>query len=167
MYHPSFLDFVEDRIIEGEMNWMGIEELNQLVFKGCLLTLERELKFNICNLRDSSLFNRDVPGIREIITTHISEALQYSSLFWFAHLSESGLGADNDDAKRPVYVLLVSTKVLFWLEVLCLLGSVGRGITILQECAVFFAVRYCRTSFSWYTNCYTRKRWLFRRVQPI
>lgn len=138
--HPSFLDFLHHKIEQKAANWESFEFLHQLVFRGCMLTLNRELRFNICGVEDSSLFNKDIQDLSERISAHISELLRYSSLFWSSHLLRSGLKASDDDAKAPVFSLLRSTSTLFWLEVLSLLNAVGRGVAILQETAGFFTV---------------------------
>ena len=102
--------------------------------------MHAELKFNICKLEDTHRLNKDVPNLHGLISSHVSEALQYSSLFWSTHLSKSGLKGSDEVAKVPISALLTSTKVLFWLEVLSLMDATGRAVAILQECTRHFAV---------------------------
>lgn len=146
VYHPSFLDYLKDRIENGArkdsaLEWMKVDELHDIVFKTCMSTMNRELKFNICGLNDSSLLNKEVDGLQEMISKNISELLQYSSLFWFVHLAASGLEGGNVDARGPVAMLLRSTKALFWLEILSFLDAISQGVVILQESGNFFTVR--------------------------
>ena len=105
-----------------------------------MTTLDRELKFNICKLGDSYRFNKDIPNLRELISAHVPETFQYSSVFWSTHLLKSGLKYYDENAKGPVSALLTSTKALFWLEVLSLLAMVGEGIAVLEESTAFFEV---------------------------
>jgi hypothetical protein len=137
-YHPSFLDFLERKLASGPQ--FSLAQVHRLMFNGCMQTMDTELKFNICQLQDASLLNKDVPDLDNRISSSISETLQYSSLFWFAHFSNSGL-KHNGQAISSVSALLSTEKFVFWLEVLSLLGAVGRGCTILHECAMFLKVR--------------------------
>ncbi|TFK66199.1 WD40 repeat-like protein [Pluteus cervinus] len=123
VYHPSFLDFLRDRIGSGVADWVGIDQLQRLAFKGCFLTLNKELKFNICRLESSSSLNKNIQNRPETIAAHVSESLQYSSLFWSGHLQGVTLKADDEGIKASVSGFLKSTKVLFWLEVLSLLNG--------------------------------------------
>jgi Cdc6-like AAA superfamily ATPase len=137
-YHPSFLDFIEGKLASGLQ--FSLARVHRLMFNGCMQTMDTELKFNICQLYDASLLNKNVPDLDDRICSSISEALQYSSLFWIAHLSNSDLKHDGQ-AISSVSGLLGTEKFVFWLEVLSLLGAVGQGCTILYECAVFMKVR--------------------------
>jgi hypothetical protein len=137
-YHPSFLDFLQKKLASSLQ--FSLAQVHRLMFNGCMRTMDTELKFNICQLQDASLLNKDVPDLDDRISSSISKALQYSSLFWFAHLSDSGLKHDGQ-AISSVSALLGTEKFVFWLEVLSLLGAVGRGCSILHECAVFMKVR--------------------------
>lgn len=139
-YHPSFIDFLRDRIGKDAAGWMSSDELRLLVFESCFSTLKKELRFNICKLKSSFLFNKDVPGLQESIAVNVSEALQYSTLFWFAHLSDSGLGAKDERVQILVSALLKTPSALFWLEVLSLMKAVEQGVSILRRSAEFFSV---------------------------
>ncbi|TFK66216.1 WD40 repeat-like protein [Pluteus cervinus] len=138
VYHPSFLDFLRDRIESGVAGWVSIDQLQCLAFKSCFLTLNEELKFNICCLESSSSFNKNIQSLPETIAVHVSESLQYSSLFWFSHLKGITLKDDDEEVKASVSGFLKSTKVFFWLEVLSLLDVIGRGIVMLRESSEFF-----------------------------
>ncbi|TFK61161.1 WD40 repeat-like protein [Pluteus cervinus] len=137
-YHPSFLDFLRDRIENRVAGWVGIDQLQRLAFKSCFLTSNKELKFNICRLESSSSLNKNIQNLPETITAHVSESLQYSSLFWSSHLQGVTLKDDDEEVKASVSKFLKSTKVFFWLEVLSLLDAVGRGIVMLRESSEFF-----------------------------
>ena len=139
-YHPSFYDYIQGKLEAGSFT-IGLAGTHQLMFKGSLETMHRGLKFNICELEDSYRKNKDVPDLAIRISNFIPEALQYSSLFWFSHLSQSNLAPGSEEVTSEVSRLFGSLKALFWLEVLSLLGAIGHGIGLLRECAAFFAVR--------------------------
>src|SRR5258706_5109065 len=52
----------------------------------CMKTMVKQLRFNICGLEDSRLPNVDVKDLPSRIKENISDALQYSSLYWSNHL---------------------------------------------------------------------------------
>ncbi|TFK66218.1 WD40 repeat-like protein [Pluteus cervinus] len=137
-YHPSFLDFLRDRIESGVAGWVGIDQLQRLAFKSCFLTLNEELKFNICRLESSSSLNKNIQNLPETISAHVSESLQYSSQFWSSHLQGATTKEDDEGVKASVAKFLKSTKVFFWLEVLSLLNAVGWGIMMLREIRELF-----------------------------
>lgn len=137
--HPSLLDFIQSKLQNGFS--INLRQAHEAVFKGCLATMHRELKFNICELDDSSLSNRDIPDLPQRILKFISEALQYSTMFWFSHLSESGLEPDDRDVVKTVLELFQTMEVFFWLEVLSLMNTVMHGVFILKSCNKYFSVR--------------------------
>lgn len=153
--HLSVLDFIGGMMNEGVPTLttdprdkatlrfvVGEKEAHMRVFDGCFAIMERDLRFNICELEDSFRLNKDVPGLPARITKHISESLQYAVVFWLSHLAFSDVDVEGSTDK--VLGLLNSRKALFWVEALSLMDVVDRGIVILQDCAHFFAVRSYR-----------------------
>ena len=104
--------------------------------------MHRELKFNICGLNDSSVLNKDILDLDKRISDSISPQLRYSALFWMTHVASAfERGADtSDEVIRLVKGLICHRQVLFWLEVLSLIGHIERGIDILRRCSRHFAV---------------------------
>ena len=139
-YHPSFYDYIEGKLRAGTFA-IGLAGMHALMLRSSLVTMHRGLKFNICGLEDSYRKNKDIPDLASRISKSIPEALQYSSLFWFSHLSQSNLAPGSEEVASEVSRMLGSPKALFWLEVLSLLGAVGHGIVLLRECTAFFVVR--------------------------
>lgn len=126
--HITVLDFLEREL-------MG--KVPTRVFVGCLEVMNRDLRFNICDLEDSHRLNKDVNDLPVRIARNISEALRYAALFWFYHLKQLGLG----DYEEKACTFLNSPKALYWVELLSLLGAVEQGILILQDCSRLLTVR--------------------------
>lgn len=118
---------------------LGVKEVHMRVFDGCFAIMNRDLRFNICELEDSFRVNKDVPNLPARISEHITESLQYAVVFWLSHLAESNVDAKENAEK--VLGMLNSRKALFWVEALSLMDVIDRGILILQDCAHFFTVR--------------------------
>ena len=93
------------------------------------------LRFNICDLETSHLPNSDVMDLDSRISQNIPKELQYSCLHWVDHLAslthERGreLHADENGAtmKTQLAEFFETTRSLYWLEVLSLLGRLRRG----------------------------------------
>jgi hypothetical protein len=98
----------------------------------CLKTMTEQLRFNICKLEDSRLANADTHDLPSRIKEHISDALQYSVLYWSNHLCFT---PDNGDQ----YVWGILKEVfgglygLFWVEVLSIMGMVAIGAPSLRR----------------------------------
>ena len=138
--HSSFLDYLQGKLEGGFTEFS--EEMHALMLRGSLAKMYRVLKFNICELEGLYRKNKDIPDLAARISKSIPEALQNGSLFWFPHLSRSNLAPGSEEVNSKVLHMLGSLKAFFWLEELSLLGTIGRGILLLQECIAFFMVRY-------------------------
>lgn len=147
-YHPSVLDFIGGALTGGipatslssnTINPFSIklEQAHARVFEGCFAVMDRDLRFNICELEDSSRLNIDVLDLPARITEHIAEALRYGCLFWLSHTEQY----DAESSVKKVLAFLSSCNALFWVEALSLLGGIDRGVVILQDCSRFFTVR--------------------------
>lgn len=153
VYHPSVLDFAGGMLAGGfpaissilKPFSIGLEQTHARMFEGCFTIMNRELRFNICEMEDSFRLNKDVADLPSRITKHIGETLKYGSLFWMSHLEQSDV--DMEESAEKVLAFLDSRKTLFWVEGLSLMDTVDRGILILQDCARFFTVRISSRNF--------------------
>jgi hypothetical protein len=62
----------------------------------CLKVMTKQLRFNICKLEDSRLPNADIKDLASRIKENISDALQYSSLYWSNHVCFTPDNSDLD-----------------------------------------------------------------------
>jgi hypothetical protein len=97
-----------------------------------LRTMVQQLHFNICGLEDSRLANKDIPSLPSRIKENISDALQYSSLYWSNHLCFT------PDNGHPVVwgrleEFFQRLYALFWIEVLSIMGRVPIGVPSLRR----------------------------------
>ena len=87
-YHASFPDFMFSRQWSKLCIFLGTDSIidmtcNQDIQHICLTQsyfdiMESSLKFNICNLPSSYLFDSEVPDLKNQIQQNISNFLQYS-----------------------------------------------------------------------------------------
>jgi hypothetical protein len=111
---------------------VSLRDANVELGLSCLNTMAEQLRFNICKLEDSRLANADVHDLPLRIKENISDALQYSCLYWPNHLY-----FDDDNADQRVLESLrkifEGPCVLFWIEVLSIMGMVSIGVPSLRR----------------------------------
>ena len=127
--HLSISDFFLTDHCDYRVN---LQEANMHLGIACLRIMIEQLRFNICNLEDSRLANADVEDLPSRIEEHISDVLQYGSLYWSNHLCFT---PDNDDQSvwgclREFFEGLFP---LFWIEVLSIMGMVSIGAPSLRR----------------------------------
>jgi len=102
------------------------QDANMQLGIACLNTMVRQLRFNICGLKDSRLANADIEDLPSRIIENISDSLQYSSLYWSDHLCST---PDNNDPRlwESLKEFFEGPCPLFWIEVLSVMGMVPIG----------------------------------------
>ena len=136
MCHPSFLDFLENAERCGDF-WMDPEQLHQRMVERCFVIMRTELKFNICGLEMSCVANADIADLEQRVKDKIPECLQYSCLYWPAHLTK----ANHATVGQHLLDFLRSLRILYWLEVLSLIGGLKTGLNALQYVSSLYEVR--------------------------
>jgi len=98
----------------------------------CLKMMVKQLRFNICQLEDSWLANEDVKDLPSRIEENISDALQYSSLYWSDHLCFT---PDTGDQRvwESLREFFEGPYALFWVEVLSIMGMLRIGVPGLRR----------------------------------
>jgi len=129
--HLSISDFFVSDYCQGDYQ-VNLRDANINLGIACLEKMVEQLRFNICGLEDSRLANADVIELASRIEENISDALQYSSLYWSNHLCFTpGTG------ERRVWDMLrkffEGPYALFWVEVLSIMGMLGIGVPSLRE----------------------------------
>jgi len=111
---------------------VNIEDANTQLGSACLKTMTKQLRFNICNLNDSRLANADINDLPSRIKEHVSDALQYSSLYWSNHVCFT---PDNGDpcVWGKLKEFFEGLYGLFWVEVLSIMGMVPIGAPSLRR----------------------------------
>ena len=129
--HLSISDyFLSDRC-EYQVN---LQEAHSQQGIACLEMMVKELRFNICKLDDSRLSNTDVKDLQSRIGENISDALQYSSLYWSSHLCFSPDNINrNPQALEKLQEFFEGLYPLFWIEVLSIMGMIPMGVPSLRR----------------------------------
>jgi len=130
-HHKSFEDFILSTSFLHEL-----PELSTVQDRGhhehqlavlCLKTLvSSKLHFNMCNLDSSAIKNVD---IQPSVKSAISPVILYSSQFWADHLVHT----PSDEKSIKVVEFVMYEKLLFWIEVMSLLGKAYEVSSILKK----------------------------------
>jgi hypothetical protein len=140
VFHPSFPDFSIDtaRCTDRRLCVIPLVDHGVIAFR-CLALMNRKLRYNICNLEDSTVANLDDPDLCEKLHAYVSDALCYAACFWCTHLAASGspegllLDALDDFCQKHLF---------HWVELLSLVHHVAPVETALPEVIEWCEVRY-------------------------
>ncbi|KAJ6564287.1 WD40-repeat-containing domain protein, partial [Mycena capillaripes] len=122
--HLSFREFMTSRVQGTRCEILcGTENQLRDLVSALMKVLDRELRFNICDLPTSYLRNKDMPDFQWRLNSYIPLHLRYAAEFWIDHLVETTYDSFSAQGVQS----LLFKKFLFWLEVLSLLGIVSYG----------------------------------------
>ncbi|CAE6431568.1 unnamed protein product [Rhizoctonia solani] len=126
--HASFPEFVLNPSRSGPLSCNRHANHQYLVTR-CFSIMDDQLRFNICGLKSSYEFDRDVPNIESRVKEAISSGLFYACRFWAEHLTQ----ATTCDAHFENLNIFLNFQLLFWMEVLNLKGWMQNGQNVLIE----------------------------------
>ena len=100
----------------------------------CLKVMTTQLHFNICKLNDSQLTNVEIGDLPSQVKENISDPLQYSCLHWLDHLCLPPANCDQCElVLGSLKKFFDGSYILFWIEVLSIMGMVPIGVPRLQR----------------------------------
>jgi len=129
--HLSISDFFVSEGCPGDYR-VDFQDANVELAMACLKKMVEQLRFNICKLEDSRLANDDVEDLPLRIKENISDALQYSSLYWSNHVCFTP-DAGNRHVWESLREFFEGPYALFWIEVLSILGMLRIGVPSLRN----------------------------------
>ena len=129
--HVSISDFFFSDECHGDYQ-VNLRDANVELGISCLKKMVEQLRFNICKLEDSRLANADVHDLPSRIKENMSDALQYSVLYWSDHLC---ISPDNSDQRvwEGLRKFFEGPYALFWIEALSIMGMVPIGVPSLRR----------------------------------
>ncbi|TRM61075.1 hypothetical protein BD626DRAFT_571106 [Schizophyllum amplum] len=134
--HTSFRDFVLDVNASGSYA-VDLHSASRVdLADACFQILNRELRFNICQLPTSFVLNDDIDELCGRVAKHVSPGLQYAARAAAGHLRQSTDTQPGIVQPRilDAVILFLEKKFLFWLEVCsCLRLPFGRTTSELQN----------------------------------
>ena len=127
-FHASFPDYLLDSL-RSEQFYCHAAPHHEVLANGCFDLMKAELRFNICNLMSSFVFDRDVPSLDDRVNEFISPALSYTCRYWGEHLARGNFS----EAAHERLSEFLAQRLLFWMEVLNLKRQIVMGAEILQQ----------------------------------
>ena len=133
IYHKSFPDFITDPKRCNDQQFLVDPSVHhRRILLSCLDLMGERLKRNVCDLDDHAVLSevKDLPVYRK---TYIGDALGYACQFWTRHLVEiHGNGHGVEEVYKAIDGFF-TTHLLFWVEVLCLMGNLNGGVYALKD----------------------------------
>ena len=140
-FHKSFPDFIIDpaRCTDQRFRVSPPDHHSELLI-GCLELMNRRLERNMCKLSDG-VANSEVGGLRDRIEKSIDHSLRYACESWHKHLVDLRTMPSQAPKITSILHRFLEEKVLFWLEVLSVLGTVRDAVDALEVAAKRLEVR--------------------------
>ena len=127
--HPTFAEFLLDpERCTNPSFAVDSRRQHTSLLRGCLRVM-RELRRDICGIRNPSQLNIEVPDLADRIAKTIPSYLQYACHHWFAHLSNGELSDKILDALQE----FAENRLLYWVEACSVLGILRDAISALNE----------------------------------
>ncbi|KZP24088.1 hypothetical protein FIBSPDRAFT_429370 [Athelia psychrophila] len=132
-FHKSFPDYLTDPSRCSSEPWfIDKQEHHRALTIHSFRLMKSQLRFNICNLTDSHILNKDVPDLPARIQSSIPESLSYACRFWMDHLGPRPTGDSGNDMQCLILEFF-EHRFFYWLEVLSLLQQVPTAVMALNR----------------------------------
>ena len=99
----------------------------------CFYVMQESLHFNMCNLPSSYIFDSELPGLNASIDKTVTPTLRYVSRHWARHLLSAVPAKNDTDDLFCGLKNFLCNKLLFWMEVMNLLGAKFECSSILKD----------------------------------
>ena len=143
VFHKSFPDFLIDkRRCKNHQFFVDPPIHHAEILLSCLSLMGRRLKKNICRLDDHAILSdvEDLIGCRK---EYIGDALKYACCFWTKHLMNTlGSGPGINKVQKAIDHFF-TTCLLFWIEVLSLVGKLDIGVHALNDVQQWYTMVSC------------------------
>ncbi|EKM61843.1 uncharacterized protein PHACADRAFT_85072, partial [Phanerochaete carnosa HHB-10118-sp] len=128
--HPTFAEFlINSSRCTNQSFAVNSQQQHTELLRGSLKALQ-ELRRDICNIRDPSLLNTEVPNLLDRREEAIPAHVMYACRHWCTHLVNGGLSSV--EIFEPL-VELVENRLLYWVEACSVLGVLREAILGLSE----------------------------------
>ncbi|TFK96305.1 hypothetical protein BDV98DRAFT_608404 [Pterulicium gracile] len=96
-YHKSFPDFMLNKTRSNSTFCCANSPLHLAFYQSCMSIMTKSLRFNICDLPSSYLFDSEVEALLDSVKTNIRGVvgLEYACRFWSHHLSQTRSGEES------------------------------------------------------------------------
>jgi hypothetical protein len=137
--HASFRDFLTDQLWSGEF-YVDVSIVQRDLAFTSLRVMDRDLRFNICDMKSSYLPNSEEVGLQERIEQRVSPHLSCSSRFWMTHIR---ITVFDTELAQEVKLFFDHEQLLFWIELLGLIIALSGAVSTLPLIAQWPKVSTC------------------------
>ena len=146
VFHKSFPDFLTDnKRCKDERFFINPSVHHQDILLSCLNLMDERLKRNLCDL-DNNVILSEVRNLSACQKEHIGDALEYSTQFWAKHLAEVPSECHDVEEIHKAIDKFFTTHLLFWIEVLAIMGSLGISVYALNDIQKWYNSVSCEQS---------------------
>ena len=154
-FHKSFPDFITDPTwcINQRFCVSPPNQHSELLI-GCFELMNQELEKNMCKLPDA-ITNNDVDDLWERPKQYISNSSQYACKSWHKHFVDLHIVPGHTPRITSILHQFLEEKLLFWLEVLSVLGTVRDAVDALEVagkwlevCWVYILDIFCEFTYT-------------------
>jgi len=149
-YHASFPDFLFSQVrarisISPHRNFpthtfdvfCDAPAHHGILARQCFCVMQEFLHFNMCNLPSSYVFDSEVPGLDASINKTITPTVRYVSRHWAGHLLWAVPAKNGADDLFCGLKNFLFDKLLFWMEVMNLLGAKSECSSLLRDAGLW------------------------------
>jgi len=147
VFHKSFPDFLTDQRRCTDHRFFIDPSIHHTeILISCLNLMGKKLKKNICGLDDYAVLT-EVEDLADCRRNYIGDALEYACCFWTKHLLSVSSSGPNVEEVQEAIDKFFTTGLLYWIEVLSLMGKLGIGVYALNDIQQWYTlVSLCRVS---------------------
>jgi hypothetical protein len=153
--HQSFPDFVRQQsgTVHSKLA-MDAALAHKHNTERCLSQLNKFLHYNMCSLKDASVYNNEVADLLTRVNEHISAAIRYSCRYWISHWLEHFRAADSPTHLPLGLDVFCEQHLLHWIEVLSLVGDMNAVQRVMPELISIIKVRFSPLQYLfWVMKC--------------
>ncbi|CUA73260.1 putative WD repeat-containing protein alr3466 [Nostoc sp, PCC 7120] [Rhizoctonia solani] len=127
-HHFSFKDYISNPLRSGGFS-IQVKQYKADLANCCLTFMQQHLRFNICGLKSSHVQNTEVLDLSTRIHSQIGSVLKYACIYWVDHFIVS----PNQALVNIVRRFMEGPQLIYWIEVLSLLGCLNTGLAGLEK----------------------------------
>ena len=140
IFHKSFPDFLMDKRRCTDHRFFIDPQIHHLeILLSCLKFMRERLKKNICGLDDRAILSEAVV-LPDHKKEYIGDALEYACCFWTNHLLNISRSGSSVEEVQGAIKKFFETCLLFWIEVLSLVGKLDVGVHALNNIQQWYAL---------------------------
>jgi hypothetical protein len=131
VFHPSFPDFAKDAARCTDTRLCVVPPVDHgIIALRCLTILNKQLHYDICNIQDPAVANKDVHNLSDV-----PDVVRYAACFWCTHVASSGVP---DGSLLDALEEFCRKHLFHWMEVLSLVGYVPPA-----ELSLIITIEWC------------------------